>query len=86
MDSAVAACSDGFQQLTDVGCDLESRTEPPCFVASLEKYIHPVQLPSPGCQEQHTITALTFIHHFHSTMHSAAERWWGLWGSRCLRF
>lgn len=50
MDSKAAARSNCFQQLADVGCDLGSRTEPPCFVASLEEYIHPVQLPSPGCQ------------------------------------
>lgn len=45
-----AAHSNCFQQLTDVECDLGRRAEPPCFVASLEEYIHPVQLPSPGCQ------------------------------------
>lgn len=50
MDSKAAARSNCFQQPADVGCDLGSRTEPPCFVASLEEYIHPVQLPSPGCQ------------------------------------
>lgn len=50
MDSKAAARSNCFQQPADVGCDLGSRTEPPCFVASLEEYIHPVQPPSPGCQ------------------------------------
>lgn len=50
MDSKAPARRNCFQQLADVGCDPGSRTEPPCFVASLEEYIHPVQLPSPGCQ------------------------------------